>query len=189
MSITTLISKTTPPFCHEWQRVSISSRHLVITGCASIPILIIIIVIGVVLGCLERRRGKLHETTKASLPFGNIADTSIHLTQLITESVKASIHALKLHHNRIKSHTTHRRRGSGGGRSRRSGRSCYLCLGRLRSELCLVSLNGSSVNGTYHEKMRRNGKGNGKMAKNLRDSRRKNKLITGRCILVDIYEG
>ena len=32
--------KTTPPFCHEWQRVSISSRHLISTGRASIVILI-----------------------------------------------------------------------------------------------------------------------------------------------------
>ena len=38
-------------------------------------------------------------------------------------------------------------------------------------------------------KIRRNRKGNGKMAKNLRDSRRKNKLITGRHIPVDINKG
>ena len=30
--------KTTPPFCHEWQRVRVSSRHPVIAGWTSIPI-------------------------------------------------------------------------------------------------------------------------------------------------------
>ena len=33
-------------------------------------------------------------------------DTGVHLTQLITESVKASINALKLRHNGLESHTT-----------------------------------------------------------------------------------
>ena len=37
--------------------------------------------------------------------------------------------------------------------------------------------------------VRRFGKGNRKMAKDPHDSRRKNKLITGRCIPIDIYKG
>ena len=98
MSMATLIFKTTSSFCHEWQMVSISSRHPVIAGWASISIIIIIIVIEVIviiLGCLERKRGRLHEATKVSLPSSNMVDTGVHLIQLITESIKASIHALK----------------------------------------------------------------------------------------------
>ena len=64
-----------------------------------------------------------------------------------------------------------------------------MCLCPPRSELCLAPLNDSSVYGTYHGKMRRDGKRDGKMAKNLRDSRRKNELIMGRRIPIDIYEG
>ena len=39
------------------------------------------------------------------------------------------------------------------------------------------------------KKMRRDGKGDGKMAKYPCDSRRKNDLITGRRIPIDIYKG
>ena len=88
MSMTTIISKTTSPFCHEWQRVRVSSRHLVSTRRASISIRIIIIVIEViiflgclvVLRCLRRRRGRLYKAIKASLPSGNMTDTRVHLT-------------------------------------------------------------------------------------------------------------
>ena len=144
ISMTTFISKTTPSFCHEWQMVSISSRHLVIAGWASISILIIIIVVGVIviiLGCLGRRRGRLYKATKASLLFGNTTDTGVHLIQLNRECIKASIHALKLRHDRIKSHTTRWGRRSRGGWSWRSGRSCRLCLGPLWSELRLARSN------------------------------------------------
>ena len=120
MSITTLISKTTSPFCHEWQRVRVSSKHLVSTERASISIHIIIIV----LGCLKKRRGRLHKATKASLLSSNTANMGVHLTQLITESVEVSIHALKLRHDCIESHTIHRGRESGGGWSWKSGTSC-----------------------------------------------------------------
>ena len=184
--------KLLPFFCHEWQRVRVSSRHLIITGWASIStLLIIIIVVGVIviiLECLGRRRGRLHEATKARLPSGNTADTGVHLTQRITESVKASIHALKLCHDRIKSHTTRWGRRSWGGWSWKSGRSYRLCLGPPWSELHLTLSNGSSVYSTHDRKMRKKGKRNGKMAKNPRDSWRKNELITGHRILVDIYE-
>ena len=55
--------------------------------------------------------------------------------------------------------------------------------------VCVWGRRDLSYDGTHHEKIRRNRKGNGKMAKNLHDSRRKNKLITGRHIPVDIYKG
>ena len=109
MYITTLIPKLLHFFYHEWQRVSKSSNHLIVTGWASILILIlilIIIIIIVILRCLWRRRGRLYEATKASLPSSNTTDTGVHLTQLITECVKASIHALQLRHDRLESHTT-----------------------------------------------------------------------------------
>ena len=53
------------------------------------------------------QQGRLHKATKVSLPSVNRADMGVQLTQLISESVKASIHALKLHHDRIQSHSTH----------------------------------------------------------------------------------
>ena len=129
------------------------------------------------------------KTTHGSLSSCNTIDTSAHLTQLITESVKASIHVHKLCHDGLKCHSTRRRRRSGSGWSGRSWRSYHLCLGPPSSKLCLTSSNSSSIYGTHHRKMRRDGKGDRKMAKYLHDSRRKNKLITGRRIPIDIYKG
>ena len=88
---------------------SLRDRHLIINSKASILILIIIIsTIIAILICrsLQRRRGRSGETIEASLSSFNTIDTGVHLTQLIIESVKASIHALKLHHDRLKSHNT-----------------------------------------------------------------------------------
>ena len=104
--MTILITKTTPPFCHERQKVKVSSRHLVRVGRVSISILTIIIVIEVVivlryLRSLKRRRGRLHKTTKASLLSSNTTDMGVHLIQLSRECIKASIHALKLCHDCI----------------------------------------------------------------------------------------
>ena len=151
--MTTLITKTTPPFCHEWQKVKVSSRHLVRVGRASISILTIIIVVRAVivvgcLGCLERRRGRLHKTTKASLPSSNTADTSVHLIQLNRKCIKASMHTLKLRHDSVQSHTSSWSRGSGGGWRWRSGRS--FCIGSPQSKLCLALFKGSIVNGTHN---------------------------------------
>ena len=119
MSMTTLISKLLSLFVTSDKGVSTSSRYLIITGRASTIILITIIVrvtiVVLIIKNLCKKRGRLDEATKASLPSSNTADTGVHLTQLITESVKVSIHVLKLHHDRIKSHTTYKRRGSGGG--------------------------------------------------------------------------
>ena len=88
---------------------------------------------------------------------------SVHLTQLITESVKVSIRAHKLCHDGLKCHSTHRRQRSGGGWSGRSWRSYHLCLGLPRSKLCRALFNGSSVYGTHHGKMRRLEIGDGKV--------------------------
>ena len=59
----------------------------------------------------------------------------------------------------------------------------------LRSKLGLALFDRSSVYETNNRKMRRLRIGDRKMAKNLHDSRRKNELITGHRILIDIYKG
>ena len=118
-----------------------------------------------------------------------MTNTGIHLTQLITKSVEASIHALKLHHDVLKSHTRRRRIGSGCGWNRRSGRSYCLCLGLPRAKLYKTPLYGSGANGTHKRKVRRLKIDNGKMAKKSHDSIRKNELITSCCVPKDIYEG
>ena len=43
-----------------------------------------------------------------SLSTGYTTDTGVHLTQLIRERVKASIHALKLRHDGLQGHTNYR---------------------------------------------------------------------------------
>ena len=70
-----------------------------------------------------------------------------------------------------------------------AGGVAFLCPGPPRSELCLASLNGSCIYGTHHREVKRLGKGDKEMAKDPRDSRRKNELITGRRIPIDIYKG
>ena len=156
--MTTLISKITSPFCHEWQRVRVSSRHLVSTGRASISILIIIII----LGCLGRRRGRLHKATKASLLSGNTADMGVHLIHLSSECIKARIHALKLCHDHIKGYTSRKRRGSRDGWSWRSGRSYRL--EPPRTKLHLASFNGNGIYSTHNMEVVEQGKGNRKVA-------------------------
>ena len=56
-------------------------------------------------------------------------------------------------------------------------------------KLCNTPLNGSSVNGTHIREVGRLGIGDRKVAKESNDSKRKNELITSRCVLVDIYKG
>ena len=119
----------------------------------------------------------------------NTTDTNVHLTQLITESVKASIHALKLHHDGLKSHSTTQQRRSRGGRNSKSCRISRLRPWSLQSKLGLTPPNRSYTNGTYNSEVRRIRNRDIKMAKTPHDSRRKNELITGRCILIDINEG
>ena len=189
-NMTTLIPKTTSPFCHEWQKASNSSIHLVVTERASIRIFMLIIIevtiIILVLKCLWRRRGRCHKATKASLSSCNTTDISVHLTQLITKCVKASIHALKLHHDRLESHTRRRRR-SGWRWSRRCRRSHHLSSWPLWSKLGLVPSNSRCVYSTHNREVCRLKIGDRKMAKNSYDNRKKNELITGRHIPIDIY--
>ena len=59
----------------------------------------------------------------------------------------------------------------------------------LQSKLSLTLSNGSSVDGTHDKEVIKHGIGDRKMANDLRDSRRKNKLITGHRIPIDIYKG
>ena len=92
----------------------------------------------------------------------------VHLTQLITKCVKASIHGHKLCHDDLESH--------------------YLGSRSPQSNLGLAPSHGSSVYGTYNHKIRRFGIGDRKMAKKPHDSRRKNELMNRR-IPIDIYKG
>jgi len=120
---------------------SLRGRHLLITGKASILILIIIIItiIAVLIyRSIQRRRGRSGETTEESLLSCNTTDMGVHLTQLITESVKASNHTLKLSHDGLESHTTSRRRRSGGGRNGGGWRISRLRLWPLRPKLGLA---------------------------------------------------
>ena len=57
------------------------------------------------------------------------------------------------------------------------------------SEAEITSSNSSCVNGTYDEEVIGQKKGDRKMAKNPRDSWRKDELITGHHILINIYKG
>ena len=102
LRMTTLISKTTPPFCHEWQRVRVSSRHLI--GIASISIIIIrsIIVITIIAILRIRSHGRRwwrgslsSKSAHGRLPSSYATNTNIHLIQLCGECIEASIHALK----------------------------------------------------------------------------------------------
>ena len=182
-----LSSQNYSPF---WQRASISSRYLIITRRA---ILISIITTGaivtLILRCLERRRGSHNETTDDSLSLRDTTNTSVCLTQLIAKSVKVSIHTHKLCHDGLKCHSTCWRRRSEGGWSGRRWRSCCLYLGLPRSKLCCASSNSSYIDGTHECEVGRLGIGDKEMVKEPRDSRRKNELIMGRRIPIDIYKG
>ena len=113
----------------------------------------------------------------------------VHLTQLITESVKASIHVLKLCHDRLEGHTTYGRRRCGGRGSGRGWRSCRLGPWPLRLKLGLAPSNGRAADGTHDREVSRLMIGDRCMVNDPLDSRRKNKLIMGRCIFIDIYKG
>ena len=107
----------------------------------------------------------------------------------IHHCVKASIHALKLHHDRLEGHTTRWWRRSECRRNGRSRRSCHLGLWPLRSKLGLIPSNDSSIYGTYRREVCRLRIGDRKMTENPCDSQRENELITGHCIPINIYKG
>ena len=80
-----------------------------------------------------------------------------------------------------------RRRRSGGGCSGIGWRSPRLDLWPLLSKLGLTPSNRHRVNGTHDGEVRRLGIRSRKMAYDPRDSRRKYKLITDRCIPINIH--
>ena len=120
----------------------------------------------------------------------NMTDTGVHLIHLSNECIKASIHALKLHHDHLEGHTTRESRRKGGGRwSERGWRSCHLGPWPHWSKLGLIPSNGRAVDGTHDREMKRLGKRDRRMANDLLDSKKENKLIMGCRILIDIYKG
>ena len=102
---TTLIQNYSPFLSRMTKGKSLRGCHLIITGRASILIITINITI-LICRSLWRRRWRGDETTKASLSSCYTIDTSVHLTQLISESVKASIYALNLRHDGFQGHIT-----------------------------------------------------------------------------------
>ena len=105
--------KTTLSFCHESQKVSTSSRHLIITGRASTIVLISIItaraIVTLILRSRWRWRRSNNETTYDSLSSCDTTNVGVYLIQLITDCVKVSIHAHKLCHDGLKCHSTYKR--------------------------------------------------------------------------------
>ena len=120
-------------------------------------------------------------------------DTGVHLTHLINERVKASIHVLKLRYDGLQGHTNCRSGKSKGGRSWRR-RSCRICMiGCLRSWLLWLKLglalsNRTGIGGTHNGVVRRVRNINGEVSKDSRDSWRKDELITCSHILIDIND-
>jgi len=113
----------------------------------------------------------------------------VHLTQLISENVKVSIHALKLRHDDLQGHITRcRRRRSKGGRNNKNYRTGRLHTWQLWSKLSLAPSNRTSIDDTHHGEVKRVRNGDGKVVKDKCDSRRKDELIKGRCILKDIKD-
>ena len=102
---------------------------------------------------------------------------------------QGNIHALKLCHDYLEGHTTHQWRRSRCRWSRRSRRSRSLGSWLLRLKLGLAPLNSHCVYGTHHWNVCRLKIEDGKMAKNPRDSWKKNYLITSYRIPIDIYKG
>ena len=146
-------------------------------------------IITLILRSRRRWRVSHSETTHDSLSSRDTTNMGVHLTQLTAESVKASIHAHKLCHDGLKCYSTHWRWRSGGGWSSRSWRSYHLYLGLPWSKLCYAPSNSSCIDGTHECEMGRLGIGDREMTKEPRDSQRKNELITGRRIFIDIYKG
>ena len=165
-------------------------RHLIITGRAIILILIIIVITIIAIliyQSLRRKRWRSSKTTKVSLSSCNTIDTSV-LTHLITESVKVSIHALKVHHDNLEGHTTIWGRRNGGGTNSIDWSINRLHPWLLRSKLGLAPPNRSCVDGTHNGVIRRIRNRDRKMAKDSCDSRREDELIMGRRIPINIYD-
>ena len=142
---TTLKPKTTPPFCHEWQRAShwevvISSSVEELASSSSTV-------------ASGEEEGKGAKPAMRAYP----SYSGVHLTYLINEIVKTSIHPLKLCHDGLQGHTTSRGGKRNWGR-RRNSRSCRiysLHLWLLRSKLDLAPPNGTGADGTHNGEKRR----------------------------------
>ena len=169
------MSKTTPPFCHEWQRVKVSSRHLIDRASISIiiirSIIVIIIIISLILKIRSygRRwwRGSLRsKSAHGRLLSSNEANTNIHLIQLYGKCNESNIHALKLRHDVSQRHIAQGRRGSGCGSSKtkwsRPRGRCRILLSRPKLRLTLFY--GSGICGTYEGEGVERGKRDGKVA-------------------------
>ena len=112
-----------------------------------------------------------------------------HLTQLINESVKTNIYALKLRHNDLQGNITGQGIRGGGGRDNRSWRTGSLHMWLLWSKLSLAPLNSNNVDGTHGgEEMRGIRNLDGEVSKDTRDSKRKDELITCSLILINIED-
>ena len=68
-------------------------------------------------------------------------------------------------------------------------KECHLGPWPLRSKLGLALSNGYHIDGTHNEEVVRLRIGDREMANDLHDSRKKDKLIIGRRIPIDIYKG
>ena len=164
-------------------------HHLIITRRASIRIITIITILTILISrSLWRRRGRSGETTKASPSSCNMIDMGVHLTQLITESVKASIHALNLCHDSLEGHITSRGRRRRRGRNSWSYKTHRLHTWLLRSKLGLAPSNRIGVDGTHSGEVRRIRNKDRKVVKDPRNSWRKDELITSRRILINIKD-
>ena len=100
MSMTTLILKLLLLFVTSDKGISTSSRHLIITRRTIIIILISNVIakaiVTLILRGWRRWRGSNSETTYDSLSSCDTTNIGVHLTQLIVESVMASIYVRKL---------------------------------------------------------------------------------------------
>ena len=174
---TTLIIQNYFPFLSRMTKGKSSrGHHLIITRRASILILISIVITIITILIRwslrrRRRRRRRGETTKASLSSCNTE--GVHLTQLITESVKASIHTLKLRHDGLEGHTTTQRRKSKVGRNSRGWRIGCLHSRPLQSKLGLTLPKISCADGTHEGVIGRIRNRDRKMAKDPHDSQRK----------------
>ena len=90
------ISKTTSPFCHEWQRVRVSSRHLISKANISIIIIqSIIIITNIIILILRIRshgrrrwRGSLiSKSAHGRLPSSYATNMDVQLIQLYGECI------------------------------------------------------------------------------------------------------
>ena len=173
---------------------SLRDSHLVIIRRNSSIIICIILIIKRGLG---RMRGRRSKTNHASLSVSNASYSSVHLTHLTSESIqtttKVNMYLLKLLHDGLKGHTTNCRvKMSGRSQSWRgwNSRSCRihrLHMRPFRLKLSLTPLDRTSTNGTHNGKERWERNGNKEVCEDPRDNQKKDELIMGSCVSINIY--